>query len=89
MSSRPVSRIGRVLRTIAWALLFAFVFGLLLGSWIRKQLEEPVRYIGNQELPAHSQVIAILTTGLGATAPGDVGHTESCILVTSQYEEKV
>ena len=79
VSTRPASRIGRVLRAVAWALFIAFMFGFLIGSWIRSQLEEPVRYIGDREPPAL----------FFATDPGNVRHAETRIFVTRQHEEKI
>jgi hypothetical protein len=58
MSARPASRIGRVLRTIAWALFIAFITGFLIGNWIRSELEEPVRYIGDRDRPALSPALS-------------------------------
>lgn len=79
MSERTPSRIGPVLRTIAWALFFAFVFGFLLGTWIRSQLDKPVRYIGDGNRPAL----------LLASAPGDIRHAQTCIFVACQHEEEI
>lgn len=44
------SRLGRLLKTIFYALIFAFALGLLIGTLIRREMEKPVRYIG--ALPA-------------------------------------
>lgn len=79
MSKPPRSRIGGILRTVAWALFLAFAFGFLIGTWIRNRLDEPLRYIGERERPP------LLIAG----SPGDVDHALPCILVTCQYEEKV
>jgi len=87
--SKSASRIRRILRTIAWALFAAFVFGFVVGSLIRKRLEEPVRYIGDRERPAHSIASAALTTGTIPTRPGDIGHAATGILVARQHEEKI
>ena len=38
--TRRGSRFSRVLRTIAWALLLAFAFGFLIGTWLRSELEK-------------------------------------------------
>ena len=47
----------RVLRAILLALLLAFLFGLAIGTLLRRRLDEPVRYIGAREaLPSHALV---------------------------------
>jgi len=89
LSSQPASRVGRLLRTIAWSLFLAFVFGFLIGTWIRTRLEEPVRYIGGRENPAHPTAVATLFAGTLSTRPGDVGHPETGILMTRQHEEEI
>ncbi len=79
LADRGRSPIARVLRTVAWALFFAFVFGFLIGTWLRNQIEEPVRYIGEQDRPMSFM----------AARPGGIDHALALILVTSQDEEKV
>ncbi|MEM9175685.1 MAG: hypothetical protein AAGC67_10655 [Myxococcota bacterium] len=37
---------GRVLKTIALALLVAFGVGFLIGTLLRRELQQPVRYMG-------------------------------------------
>jgi len=87
MSPRSSSRVGSILRTIAWALFFAFAFGFLVGTWIRSQLDEPVRYIGDRDRPELRPALSpalVLTTG-----PGNVSDAETCIFVACQHEEKI
>ena len=36
----------RLLRTIAIALLFAFLTGFFIGSFLRREIDRPVRYFG-------------------------------------------
>lgn len=79
MVDRGRSPIARVLRTVAWALFFAFVFGFLIGTWLRNQIEEPLRYLGEQDRPMSFM----------AARPGGIDHALALILVTSQDEEKV
>jgi hypothetical protein len=76
---RGRSPIARVLRTVAWALFFAFVFGFLIGTWLRNQIEEPLRYLGEQDRPMSFM----------AARPGGIDHALALILVASQDEEKV
>lgn len=48
---RPPGRsglLGRVLRTVLIALFVAFTVGFLIGTVLRRQLEEPVRYYGDE-----------------------------------------
>ena len=40
--------LGRILRTILWALVVAFVVGFVIGTLLRRELEKPVRYIGDR-----------------------------------------
>lgn len=73
------STIGRVLRTIFWALFFAFVFGFVVGTVLRRELDKPVRYIGER-----SNARSVL-----AGNPRDVGDTLACILMPGDHEEQV
>jgi len=83
--TRRGSRFSRVLRTVAWALLLAFAFGFLIGTWLRSELEKPVRYIGAR-FPVPVEEPAILRFAIG---PGNVGQSESRILMPRQNEEQV
>jgi hypothetical protein len=82
-ASRPEttrrSAIGRVLRTIFWALVVAFAVGFLVGTLLRRELEKPVRYIGEREV----------RNSVAATRPRDVGDAQSCILVPRDHEEQI
>jgi hypothetical protein len=75
----PTSRVGRILRTILWAILFAFVFGFTIGTFIRREIDQPVRYIGACQADASAL----------ATDPSDVGNALPCILVSGDHEEQV
>ena len=57
----------RVLKTIALALFVAFVIGFVIGTLLRRQIEEPVRYLGSSNPPA-----------AGATWPAEPISTHSC-----------
>ena len=37
---------GRLVRTVLLALLVAFTVGFLIGTFLRRELDEPVRYYG-------------------------------------------
>lgn len=73
------SKLGRILRTIFWALLFAFVFGFVIGTLLRKELEQPVRYIGERSDPGSAL----------ASTPSDIGDTQPRVLVPCDHEEQV
>lgn len=45
-TASPKGGFGRLLKTIFYALIFAFAIGLLIGTLIRREIEKPVRYIG-------------------------------------------
>lgn len=75
----PLARIGRLLRMVFWALVFAFVFGFTIGTLLRAKLERPVRYIGERPNAA---------SALAAT-PGDVRHTLPRILMSREHEEQI
>lgn len=80
-SSAP-SALGRILRTIAWAILIAFTFGFFIGTLLRRELERPVRYIGGTE---RSESLC----GGGAVHPSDVGHTLPGVLMSRDHKEQV
>ncbi len=73
------SRIARIIRTLVWAILIAFAVGLVIGTWLRRELEEPERYIGDQ-----TRSVLLLTI-----RPGHVGHAQTDVLVACHHEEKV
>ena len=81
--TRTGSKFLRVLRTIAWALFFAFAFGLLVGTWLRSELEKPVRYIGARLSVEESAILHV------TLRPGDVGQSDARIFMTRQYEKKI
>ena len=74
----------RILRMIFFAILFAFLFGFVIGTFLRRDLERPIRYMGDGR--AESTALAI---SVRATDPGDIGHALSRILVARHYEEQV
>jgi hypothetical protein len=78
-SGRGRSSLGRVLRTIFWALAFAFVVGLVIGTLLRREVEEPVRYIG-----ARCSADSVL-----AIRPGNVRDVFARVLVARDHEEQV
>ena len=73
------STIGRILRSIFWALFFAFVFGFVVGTFLRRELDRPVRYIGDS-LERHSSL---------AGNPGDVGDALARVFMPGDHEEQV
>ena len=73
------SRFGRILRIVFWALIFAFVIGFVVGTLLRRELERPVRYIGERSGP----------DSVLAAAPGDVGDAEPRILMPRHHEEQI
>ncbi len=73
------SKLGRVLRTIFWALVFAFLIGFVVGSLLRRELERPVRYIGERSAPD-----SILPAN-----PCDVGDALTRVLVPGHHEEQI
>ena len=78
-TTRTPSKIGRVLRTIFWALFFAFVFGFVVGTFLRRELDKPVRYIGQR-----SNAPSALTGN-----PRDVGYALTRIFMSGDHEEQV
>jgi hypothetical protein len=44
----------RIIRTIAIALFFAFLTGFVIGSFLRREIDKPVRYFGHREVQAES-----------------------------------
>lgn len=68
-----------MLVTVLWALLFAFVFGLVVGTLLRQRLERPVRYIG-ATTPRTSAL---------AAHPGDVGYFLPRVLMARDHKEQV
>jgi hypothetical protein len=77
-ADRP-SKLGRVLRTVFWALVFAFVFGFVVGTLLRRELDRPVRYIGER-----SDADSVM-----AANPYDVGNTLTGVLVPRHHEEQI
>ncbi len=71
--------VRRFLRTVLWAVFFALVFGLVVGTLLRRELERPVRYIGER-----SSRNSILTA-----YPGNIGNALSRVLMSSHHEEQI
>jgi NhaP-type Na+/H+ or K+/H+ antiporter len=81
--NRSRSKFAAVLRTILWALMIAFVVGFVIGTLIRRQLEQPVRYIGSR-----AQIEAIAASVLPAD-PRHIGDPEPCVFMPGHHEEEV
>jgi hypothetical protein len=83
-TERP-SGLRRVLRTVFWALVFAFVFGFVVGTFLRRELDRPVRYIG-----ALGETGERVDSGLALAArPCDIGDALARVLVPGHHEEQV
>lgn len=70
---------GRILRSVLWAVFFAFVFGLVVGTLLRRELERPVRYIGER-----SSRNSILTAH-----PGYIGNPLPRVFMSGHHEEQI
>lgn len=81
-------RFVRVLRSVLLALLVAFVFGLVVGTMLRRQIERTERYIGLQPPTPTESNSEALASG-GAIQPGDIGNALTRVLVSRQHEEQV
>ena len=67
----------KAIRAILFALLMSLLFGLAVGTWLRLQLEQPVRYLG-------------MSPALSAPAhPGHIGHARAVVLEPCDHEEQV
>lgn len=53
--------LGRILRTIVLAILVAFLFGFVVGTLLRRGMDEPVRYMGGP--PTYDSVDSLPTAG--------------------------
>jgi hypothetical protein len=89
-TDRP-SRLRRVLRTVFWALVFAFVFGFVVGTFLRRELDRPVRYIGALgETDETDETDERVDSGLALAArPCDIGDPLARVLVPGHHEEQV
>lgn len=67
----------RLLRTILYALAIAFLIGFAIGTWLRREVERPTRYIG------------AIRWSVPTRYPGDIRDTEPGVLVSSHDEEQV
>ncbi len=72
----------KALRWILLYLLFSLLVGLVIGTIIRRRLEEPEIYIGS--LRAHPAEPSV-----GPTPPLDIGHAIAGVLEPGQYEEQI
>lgn len=77
------SRLSSIVRTVLYALVIAFIIGILIGSVLRRELERPTRYIGWRGFENGSALSAL------AADPRDVRHTLACILMSRDHEEQV
>ena len=91
MSAEPAQRsgIGRILRTIFYALLIAFIVGFVIGTLLRREIERPVRYIGFEATDASGRLARISTLGAVAADPSHIVDTESRVLMARDHEEKI
>ena len=91
------SKLVALVRTVLWALAIAFVVGLVIGTLIRIQLEEPELYMGairegevGAAVPARTDSDPPPDATSARTAdPRDIGHTLSGILVPRDHEKQV
>jgi len=87
-SARSV--VGRVLRTLFWALFFAFLFGFFVGTVLRREMEQPIRYIGAIESRVREAGLELsFESSASAARPGNVRHAPSRILVSRDHEEQI
>jgi hypothetical protein len=75
------STFGRILRTVAWAVLIAFAVGFFIGTLLRREMERPVRYIGQNERGENLFRAAV--------DPGDIGYALPRVLMPRDHEEQV
>jgi hypothetical protein len=73
------SLVGRILRTILWALVVAFAIGFVIGTLLRRELEKPVRYVGGLEVGP----------SVAARPPRHVVYARTGVLVARDHEEQV
>ena len=71
--------IRRILRTVFWALVFAFAVGFLVGTYLRRELDRPVRYIGEQS--SRGSILSAL--------PRNVHDPLSRVLMSGDHEEQI
>ena len=81
MATASSSAFGRILRTVAWAVLIAFAFGFFIGTLLRLKLDRPVRYIGATE---RSETLL-----RAAVDPSHIGHALPRILMSRDHEEQI
>ena len=81
VASGPASAFGRIIRTVAWAVLIAFAFGFFIGTLLRRELDRPVRYIGENE--GRERLLR------AAVHPGHIGHALPRVLVPRDHKEQV
>ena len=67
------------MRTVFWALVLAFVIGFVIGTLLRRELDRPVRYIGERSGPG-----SVL-----AASPGNVRNALPRILMPCHHEKQV
>ena len=78
----------RILRTIFFALFFAFLFGFVVGTILRRELDRPVRYMG--EIPSDAANSSFAFRSLvGSTDPGNIRYSLTRVLVSRHDEEQI
>lgn len=69
------------MRTVAWAVLIAFTFGFFIGTLLRRELDRPVRYIGQNE-----RNVPLFRA---AVDPSHVGYALPRVLMPRNHEEQI
>ena len=84
----------RILRAILFAIFFAFLFGFVVGMFLRRELDRPVRYMG--ELPGEAaETLSRVKPRADSisvdrpTDPGDIPYALPRVFVARDDEEQV
>ncbi len=95
-SGRPRrSLFVRILRTTLLALFFALLFGFVVGTFLRRELDHPVRYMGEFRWGAPMTLglrylhRASLPDSVGAADPGEIGEPLPRVFVSRDHEEEI
>ena len=89
------SKVAAVVRTILWALAIAFIVGFVIGSLIRRQVEEPTRYIGFLDSRGSTgstgdrSVSVPIIESVAATDPRHIADSEARVFMARDHEEQV
>ena len=78
----------KLVRAVLISLLISLLVGLAIGTWIRLQLEAPVRYIGQLSDPQSGPQISAARSA-PARSPLDIGYTSAHVLDARHHEEQV